>query len=367
MISAVAKVNGEFGDPLNYEYRISPIITPSITAGSYDRPFNLSLTSSLKPYEIYYTTNGWGDPTKGDQGAVKYDGEFVIYQTALIRAAACYEGEWSEIQEFRYEFPQAVITASHPEGDYDDVIKNIDFSCNLDYLDLYVTVSGEWGEKTTPVDIYKTTNINVTARYKDNYVDSKSFTYTLPEVEITPNYPSGSYNNIVKIELDCNIPSYDLYYTTDGNDPAVNGILYNEPIELDDTTNLRVAAKYGDTAVAEESFDYTLNLEYVTANPPGGRYDGKIAVDLMSSNPFYDVYYTIDGSSPKTNGIKDDVLLEVKKYSDVFTAGLNNSVNLKYITNMWLQYDSYFKIMCWDKDTICPMFENGKVAVPDIK
>lgn len=449
-ISTAAKVNGEFGDPLNYEYRISPIITPSVQEGSYDKPFILSLTSSLKPYEIYYTTNGWGDPTKEDQGAVKYQGEFEIYDTTSIKAAACYEGEWSEVQTFQYTLPQAEIVSSIPEGSYNDVIKNLEFSCDLDYIDLEIRVIGEYGNRIAPIDIYKTADVYVTARYKDQYVTSKRFTYTLPEAEITSSYASGSYNNIINIELDCNIPSYDLYYTTNGKDPAVNGILYSEPIELDDTTNLRVAAKYGSDVIAEESFNYTLNLEYVTVNVPSGHYSDKIEVELTPSNPFYDVFYTTDGSSPKTNGIKynapieitesavikavpvlgntygktslfeytigseapepsegisadhyiirkltdgqymvffdvnstltnskpADVYLalydgkgalrEVKKYVSEFSTGLNN-INLTYTTDFQLPPDNYFKIMCWERDTICPIFERGLVSVGEIK
>lgn len=318
IISAVAKVNGEFGDLLNYEYRISPVITPNIPAGSYNQPFQLSLTSSLKPYEIYYTTNG-GDPTKENQGAIKYSGEFEIYSTTEIKTAACYEGEWSEIQSFQYEFPRAEIIPSIPAGEYEDVVKDLDFSCNLPYLDLDVMISGEFGNKTTPIDIYKTGSVDVTAKYKGQYVTSKRFTYTLPKAEITSNYSSGDYNDIINIELQCNIPSYDLFYTTNGKNPAVNGILYTKPIELDDTTNLRVAAKYGDAFIAEKSFDYSLDLEYVTANLRGGHYTDKIDVTLTTSNPFYDIYYTTDGSSPKTNGIKYDGPIEIKQ-STVITA-----------------------------------------------
>ncbi len=447
-ISAVAKVNGEFGDMLNYEYRISPIITPSVTAGSYSEPFYLSFTSSLKPYEIYYTTNGWGDPTKENNDSTKYNGDFEIYNTTLVKAAACYEGEWSEIQEFQYTFPQTEITSSVPAGEYEDVIKGLDFSCNLPYLDLYVAINGESGDKTTPIDIYKTATVNVRAKYKNNYITSEYFTYILPDVEITSNYQSGNYNNIINIELDCNIPSYELYYTIDGKDPAVNGILYSGPVELDDSANLKVAAKYGDAVAAEESFNYILNLEYVTANPPAGSYNDEIDVELTPSNPVYDIYYTTDGSSPKTNGIKydapiaitqstvikaaprlgeafgktssfeyiigpeppkgisadnyiihkvtesyytvsfdvistltdlktadiyialydgDGVLLEVKKYIGEFSAGLNNTVRLPYTTNCRVQPDSYFKVMCWEKDMMSPIFKNGVVDASEIE
>lgn len=446
-ISAAAKVGGEFGDPLNYEYRISPVITPSVPAGSYDKPFRLSLTSSLKLYEIYYTTNGWGDPTKEDQGAVKYMGEVEIYDTTSVKAAACYEGEWSEVQMFQYTLPQAEIVPSVPVGEYTDVIKNITFSCDLDYIDLEIRVRGEYENRIAPIDIYKTADVDVTAKYKGQYVTSKSFTYILPKAEITSNYSSGSYNNIINVELDCNIPSYDLYYTIDGKDPAVSGILYSEQIELDDTANLKVAAKYGNSVVAEESFNYELDLEYVTANFPSGNYDGKIDVELTQSNPFYDIYYTTDGSNPKINGIKYDkpieimqstvikavpvlgntfgktssfdytigvgtpsisadnytickmvdgsytvsfdvsntlsdskradiyialyhgngALVDVKKYINEFNAGINNTVSLPYTTKFQLTSDDYFKIMCWERDMMCPVFESGIVPEKAIR
>lgn len=302
-ILTIAKVNGEFGDAIEYEYKISPVITPSVPEGNYNAPFNLSLQSSLAPYEIYYTTNGWGDPTKEGEGAIKYTGEFEVYSSTNIKAAACFEGEWSQVYTFSYTFSPAEITASLEPGEYSDV-QTVSFSCNLPYADLKVRNADTYELCPPTVEIYKTTTINVTAEYKGEYISQKSFTYTLPNAEITANPPSGSYSNIIQTELSVNIPSYDIYYTLDGSDPKTNGTLYSEPIELDKTTTIKTAAKYKDSTVLENSFDYTLNLPYVTAGYESGIYNGAIEVALSSSNSFYDIYYTTDGSDPKKSGIK---------------------------------------------------------------
>ena len=302
-ILTIAKVNDKFGDAIEYEYKISPVITPSVPEGKYSSPFKLSLKSSLAPYEIYYTNNGWGDPTKEDQGAVKYTGEFEIYRSMTIKAAACFEGEWSEVYTFSYTFDPAEITASLEPGEYSDV-QTVSFFCNLPYADLEIRKSGTYELCSSTVEIYKTTTINVTAEYKGEYISQKSFTYTLPDTEITANPPSGSYDNIIRTELNVNIPSYDIYYTIDGSDPKTNGILYSEPIELDKTTTIKTAAKYKDINIFENSFDYILNLPYVTADYQSGIYNGTIDVTLSSSNAFYEIYYTTDGSDPKKNGIK---------------------------------------------------------------
>ncbi len=334
-ILTAAKVNGEFGDAIKYEYRISPIITPSVTEGSYDSPFMMSLKSSLAPYEIYYTANGWGDPTKENEGAVKYTGEFEVYTWTKIRAAACFEGEWSEIYEFIYEFPEAEITPSLEPGEYSDV-QTVSFSCNLPYADLEITDSNSNHIYKSSIEIYKTTTVNVAVTYKDQFVRSKSFTYTLPEAEIIASPASGSYNNIINVELSGNIPSYEIYYTLDGSDPNVYGMPYTDSIELDKTTTIKTAAKYGNITVVENSFNYTLDLPYVTADYESGIYNEAVEIALSSSNAFYDVYYTLDGSDPKVSGIKYSSPIKVTSSSviravPVFNNTFGTSSSYKYI------------------------------------
>ncbi len=324
-ILTIAKVNGEFGDIIEYEYKISPVITPSKPAGSYSSPFSLTLKSSLTPYEIYYTTNGLSDPTKDKDQAIKYTGAFEIFRSTNLKVAACFEGEWSDVYTFYYEFPQAEITASIEPGEYPD-IQTVDFSCNLPYAELEIRNYNTQEYYSSSVEIYKTTTLNVTATYKGEYINSKNFEYILPQAEVTSNPPPGSYNNIIQTELSASVPSYKIYYTLDGSDPEINGIQYTTPIELDKTTTIKTVAKYKDITIKEQDLNYTLDLPYVNANFENGVYYEAIDVTLSSNNAFYDVYYTLDGSDPKTNGIKYTAPIKVSKYAIIRTVPAFNNI-----------------------------------------
>ena len=60
-LKAVAKVDGTYGDVLDYHYVISPTITAQPGEGEYDQPIEVTL-DVRNGYEIWYTMDG-SDPT----------------------------------------------------------------------------------------------------------------------------------------------------------------------------------------------------------------------------------------------------------------------------------------------------------------
>ena len=61
-----------------------------------------------------------------------------------------------------------------------------------------------------------------------------------PPVEITPD--SGRYAGPVTVQLYPPVPGSLLYYTLDGSDPTAAGQVYTAPLEVTETTVLRVVA-----------------------------------------------------------------------------------------------------------------------------
>ncbi|UKS27834.1 discoidin domain-containing protein [Paenibacillus sp. HWE-109] len=101
-----------------------------------------------------------------------------------------------------------------------------------------------------------------------------------------------------------------IYYTTDGSDPKTSGSsrLYAGRIPLtgtsvDSTVTVKAYAKVdGKTDSDVTSFAYQVIA--LTANPPAGILNEKTDVALSSSISGTAIYYTTDGSDPKSSGTK---------------------------------------------------------------
>lgn len=307
-VTAAAKVGDEWGDPLSFTYKISPEITPDKPAGDYTAPFTVKLTSSVPQYDIYYTVDGFSDPTVN---GTKYDPDqgIEIYKTTTLRVASTFEGEWSDITTFQYDFPEPVITPSVEPGEHDDVV-HLTLTCDTPYVTLSYYASDLGMPETAyepgdTIDIYKSTKLTVYARYNGQFVTREDWTYTLPEPELIAEPEAGAYNRIQTITLSSNIPSYQLWYTLDGSDPATDGVPYSGPFELDHSATLKVCAKYGEHVVKTDSFSYNLSaVPSVTADPAAGDITAPEDIELSAPNTFYNIYYTTDGSNPKTSSTR---------------------------------------------------------------
>lgn len=293
-ISAIVKRDGEFGDAVSFNYIVSPMINADYPSGQYDEPFTVALSNSLEPsYKLYYTTDGSNPKYSGTE----YTGEIVIFKTTVLKVAATFEGAWSEIETFVYTLPEAVVAVSQESGSYDDVFF-LTLECNLPYYDIYTNRNGEYEKYTAPFAIYKSTDLSVQLRYGEEIVRSAAYNYSLPLLQISNSMSPGSYSSIITIDLCCNIPGYQLYYSLDGSEPNV---LYSVPFELDKSAAIKVEARYEANVIQTVSYSYTLNLPYATASVGSGKLYEAFDVELVASNPFYDVYYTLDGSSPKSS------------------------------------------------------------------
>ena len=304
-VTAAAKVGEDWGDPLSFVYKLSPKITATRPEGDYTEPFTVELESSVPQYTIYYTVDGFSDPTTNGIEYVPGQG-IEIYKTTTLQAACTFEEEWSDVTTFQYDFPTPVITPSVEEGEYKDVV-HLTLECDTPYVTLSYLAPGVIASETVyepgdVIDIYKTATLTVYAKYEGQHVTWDSWNYTLPEPTITAEPGAGTYSQIQTIALSSNVPSYQLYYTLDGKDPATAGTLYSEPFELDHSATLKVCAKYGEHVVKTDSFSYNLSaLPSVTATPAAGDIEAPEDITLTATNAFYTIYYTTDGSDPKTS------------------------------------------------------------------
>jgi hypothetical protein len=86
----------------------------------------------------------------------------------------------------------------------------------------------------------------------------------------TPTFsPSpGTYDTAQQIEIECDTPGAEIYYTTNGDDPTEGSTPYDQPIVIDETTTLKARA-YQDGWTPSEIADgiYTINIQGIMATP----------------------------------------------------------------------------------------------------
>lgn len=141
-------------------------------------------------------------------------------------------------------------------------------------------------------------------------LDGLGDTPTIPlNISITGDPYTGWYLNITN-----NDPhSFTIYYTTDGSDPETSTTRteYTTPLLITINTLLRISMVdvYGNWyPILNETFTLDVNAPVVTASLAGGIYYTPQnvvlqALDDQDGNPT--IYYTIDGSDPRTSTTRE--------------------------------------------------------------
>lgn len=124
------------------------------------------------------------------------------------------------------------------------------------------------------------------------------------QLTVTANPLGNYYNTTQNITLNSNST---VYYTLDGSDPGLNGILYSNPISINNTTTIKyIATDNAGNWSPEYTQTYTIDstAPTATASLEGGVYSTTqnitlTATDNLDSNPT--IYYTLDGTNPTTS------------------------------------------------------------------
>lgn len=104
------------------------------------------------------------------------------------------------------------------------------------------------------------------------YLDYATVTLHTTSVEqvAAPSFSpsSGTYDTGQQIEIECDTPGADIYYTTNGDDPNQSSTLYGQSITINKTTILKARAyKSGWTASEIAVGTYTINKKVIQSTP----------------------------------------------------------------------------------------------------
>lgn len=295
-VTAAVLKDGVWGDPWAYEYTLIPDVILAPAPGTYSEPTYVSLSTSLTDCRLYYSTDG-SDPYT--QGALYDNSPILLLGPADLKVSRWIGNNGYSPETYHYDLPETVITPSREPGAQDGVFQ-LSFSyTGLPGLQLYVSRDGgDYRLYDGPLDIYKSVNLSVQARWQDDPVTTTSFRYTLPAPVLTASPQEGTYTLSQEVALSCNIPGYSIAYALDGGEP----VPYTGPVPIQQSASLTAFAQYKGETVAERTFAYALNLPELTASQDSGTKANPIDVALTCSQSGFQILYTLDGSDPREGG-----------------------------------------------------------------
>lgn len=248
-------------------------------------------------------------------------------------------------------------TATPTEGSYTET-QYVELSAE-DGCDIYYSLHGEEPQMyVSPIEISTTSTITC---YAIRRADGKQSNSVKFEYKILPKSPYVFIDNGTDKQLIPNIYSKndiftvyvsdkdvfgliddgsEIYYTfsslseeniTEGQNPETEWVKLNKTTQSIDITKkrtLRLITKKLEEY--SEVCEYHLNIKPAapTADKNSGEYDGKIDISLTSATTNSEIYYTLDGSDPISNGTlydgvitvaKDSTLRAVAKYDGVYS------------------------------------------------
>lgn len=144
----------------------------------------------------------------------------------------------------------------------------------------------------------------------------------------------GTYNNFFELEIH-SIDQSEIYYSMDGTDPVANGILYENPILLDEEKTYHIQAVcLNDKGVYSDivTGTYTIIIpppKMPEVSPDGGSFVTETTVFVQVPRNCV-AYYTWDGKNPNGTSKKYQGYIVVPEGNNVLSVVLYDTVTQKF-------------------------------------
>jgi len=208
---------------------------------------------------------------------------------------AGYKGNIDIDRIIYYTFDESLTSADLPDGK--------DISAEL-ARDPYT----QWKRLTNnnpSIDITGNVKLRMIAKKNDTYSSLPVFSdisefnlgikpYPAEDKNYNPN-PTGRHS--VTLTTD-NKYDVEIYYTTDGTNPIVNGLLYSGSLTVVRDTTLKTVAKIPDKDIYSDVKTYTYDFEDedIAAFYPAGTYVGSVGVTLFAKEDCEIEYFVKEGN-----------------------------------------------------------------------
>ena len=114
----------------------------------------------------------------------------------------------------------------------------------------------------------------------------------------------GTFGSIQKVSITSATEGATIYYTTDGSEPTTDSTKYTAVITIDKTTTIKAIAVKDDmenSKVVTAEFTIILPVTAPVISPNGGSFTGSQTVKITCATEGAKIYYTTDGTAPKTS------------------------------------------------------------------
>jgi hypothetical protein len=275
----------------------------SVTPGTYNNPFSVSLSTPTTGADIRYTTDAT-DPT---ESSVLYSAAINITANTQIKARA-YKDGWnaSPVSSGNYNLQVLAPVLSPNQGSfYADAYVTI--TCATPGTTIYYTLNGS--APTTSSFVYSsailitmTTTVKAMAA-KTGWVSSSvatgNYHFEIYAPEFTP--PGGQYTGTITVSINCQTPDVTIRYTTNNTPPTQTSTLYTGPFQINSSVTLRAKAfKQGfmdsPEATSTYLFTYTVFAPYFIPAP--GPYSEPVSVTILCETAGATIRYTTDETEP---------------------------------------------------------------------
>lgn len=223
-LKAVPYRNGGWGTVTSFSYDIpQPELTVSHGAGEYGGAFYLTLSCAMEGVEIYTDLGG---------SFQKYEAPLPIWESTDLQVQLRYKGQVMKTETLSYALPDMAVIADPAPGTMNGRIQ-VSLSCAVGGLELRYTLDGSAPtadsplyQQGQPIPIVRTSTLKVGAFLPGGQqaVWSEAYDYKLNLPEVTASPAPGSYDMpfevILSISKEYNDGTFQIYYTTDGSDPA---------------------------------------------------------------------------------------------------------------------------------------------------
>jgi len=311
-LRAIAYRDGWTPSPeLDLAYAINqPLSTPQFSVADQTIAFNefmLSITGSPADAQIYYTLDG-SDP---DQNSMLYSSPILIDQNRQIKARAFKDfHNPSAIGQASYYLKVTAPQASFNSGTYYNPI-NLTLNTTTANAEIRYTSDGSDPGNIAgtlyenPIMISEDSTIKAIA-YRNNWLNSdistSAYEFTVGPISFNP--PAGSYPGDIAVQISSLSIGSSIRYTINDLAPTVDsGILYTTPITINEPSTIRAIAYMGNLPVSTAEANYVFKLPAPEFSHVEGVYFEDISLGLSTHIPGVDIYYTLDGSDPLTNGM----------------------------------------------------------------
>ena len=316
------------------KWDLLPIITFDRISGTYNQVFNLTITPNIPTATIYYTIDG-STPTTS---SLIYSAPILIDKTTTVKSFAKYTNYTSSISTNTYTIIP-ILTFSKSGGNYATPI-SVELTANIEESSIYYTLDGSTPtilstKYTEPINIFKNTTLKAMCVYKGSSTSVTTYSYTFPSSVVNSNKSTLThYTSSFDVVLTTGASWYEIYYSLDGSDPTINGVLYSSPIRISKPLVLKAVAKYNNTVIGNiNTFTYNFTLILTNKQSPGS-YTTPISIELTANLEGSSIYYTLDGSTPTISSAQYTEPINIFKNTTLKALciynGLNTSASYSY-------------------------------------